>query len=1017
MSKRNAGRNSSEWLFAEQPTLEYLEKLGYEYIDPSKHSSLRKSNNQVIFLPHLITALQKLNDISETDAKAAASELLDQTDNEKWLKYLRGGLARKVDGERTSKTLHLLDFQNINKNHFAVTRQLYVRAEKPHRADIVVYANGIPIVVIETKSPLNAKDKIGEAFEQIKQYERDIPHLFYSNLFNIITNGINLLYGATGASSKFYSYWRDEYKQKNTENLANELERGLWGSLEPSRLLDIIAHFIVFERDAEAGKTIKKICRYQQFRAVNKMVERVVEGKHKQGLIWHTQGSGKSLTMVFAALKLKHHLNISSTNLQNPNLLVLTDRVDLDQQIARTFRATKLPNPHRVDSINELREKIASNTVGQTLISTIHKFEGSSQAIPNSQNWIVMVDECHRTQEKDLGLALRKTLPEATFFGFTGTPIKKDDKNTYQNFGAEDEDYLDKYSIENSISDNATVPIYYTARKTEWLLDAEKIDVMFDKSFDDLNHAEKEQVKNQRVSIANLIKHHDRIEQVAYDIWQHFKGYALKDGFKAQLVAYDREAIVLYKRALDKLITDEYIEQGMEKTEAQDAATKISACVYSSTQKDSMPSENKYKEEIRVELEKWYANSTEEARIKDEFRKLRKNPQILIICEKLLTGFDAPNEAVMYLDKPLKEHSLLQAIARTNRVTDDKKKNGLIVDYIGVSQKLDEALASYHSKDVKNAMHDLENLRVEFREAHSAVLHYVKNIQRKNGEKDIKNEYYALVKSIGTEDNWLRFQSKVRAFIKLYQALAPDVSVWEATDDLKWFAGFLWHGKQMFEKKEYFEQENYSAKITAMINEYLEVTGIKNIIELRAVIDEQFWLNFDTTDKTEADIKTAALQKTTELRKITKARIQENHHQYEKFSEKLRELIKKMDDTQLSWMDKLEEAKKYAQEIDAEKNAHEGSGLSKNAYAILMVVDNVNKNQNSNSENKHRELALQVERLYTYKMLTPTGWQGRESLRKKLRQKVREVAHNLGFTLLEKLPVEIEDIAIKQFAK
>src|SRR5690606_9609579 len=267
------------------------------------------------------------------------------------------------------------------------------------------------------KSPLNVKDKTGEALEQIRQYERDIPRLVFSNVFNIVTDGGLVLYGATHASSKYYAEWRDAWPQTDAD-FPDTLAKGLWCLLEPSRLLDLIAHFVVFEK-TDSG-TIKKICRYQQFRAVNRIVERVVEGKHRQGLIWHTQGSGKSLTMAFAALKLKTHRTIQSERLTNPNILVLTDRVDLHSQISGTFVACGLPNPAAIESIRDLHALIRGGKDGHTALSTIFKFQGSKEAIANSENWIVMVDEAHRTQEKDLGAYLRATLPNARFFGFTG---------------------------------------------------------------------------------------------------------------------------------------------------------------------------------------------------------------------------------------------------------------------------------------------------------------------------------------------------------------------------------------------------------------------------------------------------------------------------------------------------------------------------------------------------------------------------------------------------------------------
>jgi type I restriction enzyme R subunit len=260
------------------------------------------------------------------------------------------------------------------------------------------------------------------------------------------------------------------------EEFGSRLEQDLWALLEPDRLLDIVAHFKVFER-REQG-VVKKVCRYQQLRAVNRIVRRVVEERHRRGLIWHTQGSGKSLTMVFAALKLKSHRTLSSPALESPDLLVLTDRIDLDDQIAGTFEACGLPNPVQVESVPELQELIHGSATGLTLPSTIFKFQGSRRAVPGSENWILLVDECHRTQELQLGAFLRATFPGARFFGFTGTPIKKNDKDIYANFGAPGEGSLDRYSIDDAVADGATVPIYYMGRKTDWQIDEARLDIL-----------------------------------------------------------------------------------------------------------------------------------------------------------------------------------------------------------------------------------------------------------------------------------------------------------------------------------------------------------------------------------------------------------------------------------------------------------------------------------------------------------------------------------------------------------
>lgn len=999
-----------EWHLAEQPTLECLKGIGYAFVQPIDHPSLRDGDNQVLFRPHLITALQRINGISDADAQAAYGDLASISDNEAWLSILRGNFSRTVQGRATRQTLRVLDFQKPENNLFTVTHQFRVKAEKTRIADVAIHVNGIPLVVIECKSPINAKDKTGEAFEQIKQYEQDIPRLFLSNCFNIVTDGTNCLYGSTGSPSKFWAEWRNPWPRKEAD-FPDALSKGLWSLLEPSRLLDLIAHFIVFEK-AEDG-TVKKMCRYQQFRAVNKIVQRVIENDHRRGLIWHTQGSGKSLTMVFAALKLKTHLTVCSPELTNPNIMVLTDRVDLHDQISGTFTACGLPNPVAVESISEFRTLIGKGTDGLTVLSTIFKFQGSQDPIQNSKSWIVMVDECHRTQEKDLGAYLRKTMPEARFFGFTGTPIKKNDKDTYANFGAVGEGYLDKYGIDDAVADGATVPIYYTGRKTDWHIDEAKIDILFDNWFADLPDDKLEKLKKQGVKITDLVKHPQRIELIAYDIWTHFKAYARPDGFKAQIVAIDREAVILYKRALDRVIIEDLMAQGIPTEEAKAQASAMSACVYSESQDDGKPSEDEHIQGIRADLKTQYLDQKAETGIKKAFSTKGKNPEFLIVCDKLLTGFDAPIESVMYLDKPLKEHGLLQAIARTNRVSNAQKKNGLIVDYIGVSAKLEEALSSYRADDVKNAMRDLDDLRNQLRAAHAQVMVMMKGLKREEGltKTGLKAEFDQFVTLLKSEDKWFEFRSKAREFIGLYEAVSPDPGILEFTADLKWVAAFLQYGTQVFEKREAFDQQTYSRKIRDMLAQHLDATGLSVTVKLRHITDPDFWEDFEVEGKTEGDLKTAAIRKTTELRKVVSERLAQNHHQYAKFSERLRELLEKLDGAQLSWADKLKIAEALAKDLDAEAKAHEGTGLSAGAYGVLQVLKAFGANGGA------EDLAIRIEELYTDDGTAPPRWQEKDGLRRTLRQQVRGMAHEFGLKDLKAIPEHVEEFALKHFAR
>lgn len=1002
----------SEYLLAEKPCVDELLALGWQWLKPKDNELARDGLNQVILRDECIAAVKRINGVDDETARAVYSDLLNIHDNEQFTKVLRGEYSRTVPTQRDKKTIHLIDFKDVANNKFTVTNQLYVEAQKNRIPDVVLYVNGIPLVVIEAKNPISGKDKNGEAFDQIKQYERDIPRLFYSNLFNIVTDGIQFLYGATGAASQFWGVWKDAYP-KNDADFSNPLAKGIYSLCEPARLLDILAHFVVFEIDPDTKSSIKKICRYHQFRAVNKIFDRAIEGKGKRGLIWHTQGSGKSLTMVYATLKLKAHLTSSAAF--NPNILVLTDRVDLDDQISATFTSCGLPNPTQAESLRELQEALRQNTHGLVLLSTIFKFEGSKEPVANSENWIVLVDECHRTQEKDLGAYLRATLPNACFFGFTGTPVKKNDRDTYTNFSEGVEGYLDKYGIDDAVADGATVPIRYTGRKTEWQIDPQKLDILFDQWFAHEPEAVIERLKQRGISIAELAKHPKRVELIAYDIWTHFHEYIQPDGLKAQIVGIDREAVILYKQALDKVIAEHFIKTGISEAEAAEKASAMSACVYSSTQKDGHVSEDDYLNDVRQELQKNKLDKQEEKGIKADFKDKNHPLSFLIVCNKLLTGFDAPIEAVMYLDNPLKEHSLLQAIARTNRVYGRNKQFGLIVDYIGITKKLDEALETYRSEDVAHALMDLDVQRAELKAAFTELKIYLRGIKRADSSSklELKKEYDALVQALGGEDAWYSFRRKAKVFIRCYEALSPDPSVLEYTNDLRWIAGFIQYGTQVFEQKESLEIGDYSEKIRDMLRQHLDVTGISTICKIRNITDPDFWHDFKTEKKPEEEIRTAAIRKSTEMKKVMAEKMVENPLRYAPFSEKVMEVLKRFQQGQLDAANTLKEYENIANELNAEEQSYKDSGLDQRAYGILKLLEAFDQSRGDTL----KKLAHDIDVLYVSDQTAPKGWQSREQLRKDLRQQVREQAHEAGIEAFREIPAPVEEYALKHYAK
>lgn len=1009
----------SEYRLVEKPALDALAALGWQVLSPAQALAMREEENRAILKPVLIDALRDLNGIGAGDAEAIYNDLATLSDNEDWQRKLRGGYSRRLTGENRDSPITLIDFKDTCRNRFHVTSQFRVASQRPRIPDVVLFVNGIPLVVIEAKSPLKATARAEEAFEQIKQYERDIPRLFASNAFNIVTDGMATLYGATGSPSQFYAPWADAWPH-TPGDFPDNLSKDLWCLCEPSRLLDLLAHFIVFEVDPETGKKIKKVCRYQQFRAVNKAVERVVAGEHRKGLIWHTQGSGKSLTMVFLALKLKTHLTLDAPTLTNPNILVLTDRIDLDDQISKTFVACGLPNPTQCGSVAALREAVNRGGNGQILLSTIFKFAGSKEAIPNSGNWIVLVDECHRTQEKDLGAFLQATLPDAHFYGFTGTPIKSTDKDTYARFSVPGEGYLDKYGIDDAVRDSATVPILYEGRKADWAINEAEIDILFDRWFVDLPDDKREELKRKGLTLATIAKHPERIRLIALDIWEHFKQVCQPDGYKAQVVAVDREAVVLYRSAIAEAIAADLERGGMQADEAVAKADAMIACVYSKSQEDNKPSENADVAALRAELEAHYLDDVAEKAAKRAFKVRGQDPQLLIVCDKLLTGFDAPIEHVMYLDKPLKEHNLLQAIARTNRTYvfkgedggEIEKPAGRIVDYIGVTGHLDEALKSYRADDVENAMRDIAILRNDLKEAHARYRVQKRAMGLEGMDEKAAAYAAAKVSADGREDEWFDLQRLTRTFIKVYADLSPDPAILDFTAEVKWAAAFLRLATQAIAKDESLDHRSYSAKIRDMLEQHVHVTGLSTTIRLRNITDPNFADDFDTGDKGDDELQEAFVRKSAELRRVTRELVDKNPAQYGRFSERVMEIIRRFEEGQISTAEGLREFEGLTGDIQVEQSAHADLGMDENALSIMRIMETVLPEADSETL---KSAAMSIGGVYAGAAATQPAFAHMEDYLRTLRQQVRRILteYEIGETKI--IREKVEEFAVHSY--
>lgn len=1040
-----------EFSLVEGPAVEFLEGMGYVHMPPAEHEPARDGLNQVLLRDEVLGAVQRLNGIDEDTAERVYHDLLAVPDNVRWLEVLRGQYSRSVPGESTKRTIRLVDFLEPGNNRFVVASQVRVESQHPRVPDLVVYLNGVPVVVIEAKRA--GAGKLHSAYEQIRQYEEQIPRLFLSNAFNIVTDRHGLRYGTTGAPWAYWGAWRDPWP-RSAEELPGEFERGLWSLLEPSRVLDLLAHFIVFETDPATGATVKKMCRYQQYRAACRIADRAYDSEHRRGLVWHTQGSGKSLTMVFSALRLKMHRTVAGPPVESPSLLIVTDRKDLDRQITNTFQACGLPNPRPMGSREELQRTLHSGVAGLTVLSTIHKFEGSRRPVANSADWIVLVDEAHRTQEKDLGAFLRATLPEASLFGFTGTPVKKGDLDTYRNFSPAGEGYLDRYSIDDAVADGATVPIRYTSRKAEWQVDESRLDILFDTWFANEPEERLDAIKARGVTVAELAKHPGRLELIAYDLWQHFKAHALPDGYKAQVVAIDREAVILYKRALDRVIAEDLQrEEGLGPEEAAARAARYAVPVYSSAQDDEKPSEDPWIDGVRADLRRYALNEDAEKQVIGEFGRKGAPPHLLLVCNKLLTGFDAPLESVMYLDSPLRDHNLLQAIARTNRVSGEKKRFGLIVDYIGVTRKLDEALAAYRAQDVENALRDLEEERDALRAAHRELFRFVGPIPRHTDKLD--REYDALLAQLDSEDLWYTFRRKADAFIGAYEGLSPDPAILDYQKDLKWVVGFIQYATPVIEKNPAPDLSGVSEKIRRLLEEHLEVTGLRTVVKLRHITDPEFWKDFEPTLPA-AELHRATIRKATELKRITREKREENPVRYETFSERVKEVIRRFEEEQLSAAEALKAFEAIARDLEAEGRAHEASGMGEHAYGVLKILEAFAGGESPGGDGvgaawveggevpppggpegksagrerpydgydaggrapgRMETLAVDIDHLYTSPDSAPVGWHRKEQLRRELRQQVRLKAHQAGLTDIREVASRVEDYALRHYVR
>lgn len=699
------------------------------------------------------------------------------------------------DGEHV--TINLIDFEHIENNHFVVAQQVHYVAAGEVFFDIVLYVNGIPLVVGEVKSAtrpsISWQDGAADFMGGKKHYWQHVQAFFVPNLLCFASEGKTFAYGAINSRVKDWGPWHHTEQREDIPATLASVLASAEGLLNPQTLLQLLTSFALFSTQKVGKDTppkrIKLLPRYPQFEAAKQIVERVKKGYPKKGLIWHFQGSGKSLLMLYAAKMLR-----ADNDLKNPTVLIVVDRRDLDSQINETFGGADVKSLIKVQSCKKLGAHIEQDSRG-ILITTIFKFkdvevdERNPDGLNNRDNIIVLVDEAHRTQEGGLGEKMRWALPNAHFYGLTGTPISGIERNTFKLFGAEDDPgrYMNRYSYKQSIRDGATNPVKFEPRLAELRVDREAINQEFEQLVKNngLDEGEKTALSKRAGKLAVMLKAPKRMEAISADIAAHFTSHVQPKKMKAMVVVYDREACVQMYDLLGCKLGFDAIEvvMNVDQAPAKDESGKLN--------KDW----NRWHEELELpikqaDFERWQKLDGDEQAQKNllETYKDSKQPlQLLIVTAKLLTGFDAPICYCMYLDKPLRDHTLLQAMCRTNRLYEADgvvKRMGLIIDYLGVFENLRTALA-YNPEEIAGVVEGIEKFKELLPEQLKLCLAFFPNVDRTlEGFDGIMAAQECLPNNKRRDE----FAAAFGVLAKLWSAINPDPFLTPYRQDYKWLA-------------------------------------------------------------------------------------------------------------------------------------------------------------------------------------------------------------------------------------
>lgn len=933
------------------PALQLLTKMGFTYLGPEEALALRENKTTNVLLESvLVEQLKAINSIeykgqkhafSEGNIHAAVQALKDIPIQEGYISgceyvynllTLGKAFEQSIEGDKKSFTLRYIDWERPWNNIFHVTEEYAVMrsASKEHyRPDIVLFVNGIPLAIIECKRP-DLKEPLHQAISQQlrNQQEDGIRHLYvYSQLsLSIATN--QALYATNSTPEKFWAHWEEKFESskeeqqyrrklnglKNTplgdadkqklygerfgyvrryfdaleqeEVQLTEQDHYLYGLCRPERLLDITFNFVVFD----AGE--KKIARYQQYFAIKKSLNRIKHiegGKRKGGVIWHTQGSGKSLTMVMLAQAIALEKDI-----KNPKIVLVTDRVDLDDQITKTFQKCGEPVFNAATGSDLIRHLESKDDAVITTI--INKFESAFHKLDKpftSPDIFVLIDESHRTQYGTFNVKMQRALPNACFIAFTGTPLMKREKNTSSKFGG----IIDKYTVDQAVADGAVVPILYEGRHALQKVNESPIDNYFRMISDPLTDYQKADLKKKFSRADQLNMADQKIYAIAWDISKHYQENWQNTKFKAQLVCQSKEAAIKYKTYLDEIgiVSSEAIMSAPDDREGEDSAYAESSDRVKRFWKSMMEehgSKKKYEENIISRF------------------KYQEHPEIIIVVDKLLTGFDAPVNTVLYITRSLKEHTLLQAIARVNRVHKGKDF-GFVIDYYGITGELDEALTTYSGledfdeEDLKGTLTNVREVVKKLPQLHSEVWDIF---------KEVKNKYDEAAYEEVLRDEAVRshFYDRVSEFTRILKiALSfmdflretPEKEVERYKRDAKFFLNLRISVRQRF--SDAIDYKQYEKQIQKLIDKHIHTDEVQVISELVNIFDKEKF-----AEEVEKVVGEAAKADRIASRtsKYISEKMEEDPAFYKKFSEMLKETIREYEDRRITESEYLRRA-------------------------------------------------------------------------------------------------------------